>query len=142
MRSWFLILFLMVYPNVALAQSSDQAETSVATLFRQVSSGYITGNAEKPVNRLGDAAAVALTKIFADRTPDAKDVETMLVVFREAFGRPTIVVIEADRQPRTTLFLLKYFDSLTFDTELKIKIAEVRRFVVEQRASLSGAAAN
>jgi hypothetical protein len=132
MRLLRLILLFMVFSGVSFCQVPDQTENSVATLLKQLSSGYVTGFAEKPVNRLGDAAAVALTRIVADSKPSPKDVENMLVVLREAFGRPSIVVIESDRQPRTALFVLRYFDSLTVDAELKRKITDAQSYIVEQ----------
>jgi hypothetical protein len=137
MRLLRLILLFMAFSGVSFRQVPDQTENSVAALLKQLSSGYVTGFAEKPVNRLGDVAAVALTRIVADSKLSPKDVENMLVVLREAFGRPSIVVIESDRQPRTALFVLQYFDSLTVDAELKRKITDAKRYIVEQSHAAS-----
>jgi hypothetical protein len=117
---------------MAFCQSQDPAEISVGTLLKELSNGYYEGFAVGPVNWLGDAASVALTKILADHKPSPKNIENMLVVLREAFGRPSIVVIESDRQPRTALFILQYFDSITMSVGLKKKITDAKRFVVEQ----------
>jgi hypothetical protein len=137
MRLLRLTLLFMAFSGISFCQVPDQPEISVAALLKQLSSRYFTGFAEKRVNRLGDAAAVALTRIVADGKPSPRDIENMLVVLREAFGRPSIVVIESDRQPRTALFVLQYFDSLTVDAELKKKITDAKRYVIEQSQTAS-----
>ena len=137
MRAWKLALFLIAYPGVALTQGLTQndAEHSVRLLLNELSAGYITGFAEKPIARLGDAAAVAVTQIFADREPTATEMYNILDVVKIAFARPSIVALDSERLPRTTLLLLRYMDVLTINPDLKAKIADTRRLVLEQTTS-------
>ena len=137
MRAWILALFLIAYPGVALTQDLTQndAEHSVRLLLNELSAGYITGFAEKPIARLGDAAAVAVTQIFADREPTATEMYNILDVVKIAFARPSIVALDSERLPRTTLLLLRYMDALIINPDLKAKIADTRRFALEQTTS-------
>jgi len=134
MRTSLLVLLLIVHPNISLGQAPDQidAEHAVRTLMGELSQGFITGFAEKPVSRLGDAASVALTKVLADKLPTAKDIENILLVVRLAFARPSNVVNAPDRQPKTTLVLLQYLEAQPVDARLKARIVDMGRFIVEE----------
>lgn len=83
---------------------------------------------------MGDAAAVAITKVVADKDLDADLVNRIILVITMAFAAPEIVDVQSDRQPRTILFLLRYLDSSTKDPELKKKVVDTRTYVLEQYA--------
>jgi hypothetical protein len=87
---------------------------------------------------MGDAAAVAITKVVSDKDLSPEDIEIILLVVRMSFAAPRIVEIRPDRQPRTTLFLLKYLDGLGIPPDLKRKIAETKRFVEQSAKSSAG----
>ena len=57
-----------------------------------------------------------------------------LLVMESSFADPSFVNIEADREPRTTLFVLKCFDSSTNDPALKKRIVEARQYVQQRYA--------
>ncbi len=51
-----------------------------------------------------------------------------------AFAAPLIVPIEADRQPKITLFVLHYLQLLTTDLKLTKQIGEMQTYVLQQAA--------
>ncbi len=78
---------------------------------------------------MGDAAAVVVTKHLAGRKLSEAEIDGALVVLTGAFADPTFVKDEADRQRRTTLLLLRYFDLSTDDAKLKARIAEAKKYI-------------
>lgn len=144
MRPSMLAFFLILSSTPGMSQTVDRPKTlnaddpeqAVQLALNQLSGGTLT-KVHAILARHGDACAVALTKIVAGQKPSAKETENMIVVIRMAFGRPVIVEFEPDRQPRTTLFVLQYFEAVTTDAKLKRKIAETRQYVVEQAKKAS-----
>jgi hypothetical protein len=104
--------------------NEEQAEHSVRNMLAHV--GMYTSSDEKSFNRLGDASAVALTKVLAGNGISQSQVNQVLLIVRFSFEAPKIIEKPADRQPRTTLFLLKYLECSTADPDLRAKIAETR----------------
>jgi hypothetical protein len=139
MRLSILALLLIVFPGASLCQTASQTEPerAVRIILQQLAQGGYDGPAVGPVNRLGDAASVALTQIFGGQKPSSKEIENILMVIRMAFAAPQIVEVELDRQPRSTLFVLQYLEFLPVDAKLKGKIRETRRFVIEQAKKAS-----
>ncbi len=127
------VMCVCLWPSPSPGFDSD-AERSVRLVLKQLSQGYDWGAAEKPINRLGDAASVALTKILEDQKPDEVQVRAILRVIQMAFAAPLIVPIEADRQPKTTLLVLQYLQFLTTNPELMKRIREMQLYVLEQAA--------
>jgi hypothetical protein len=99
--------------------------------------GY-DGFSEGGFNRGGDAAAVAVTKVLAGKDLDADEVNRVLLVITRAFAAPKIIEVNSDREPRTTLFVLKYLASLRVSPELNKKIAETKQFVEQAAKSVMG----
>lgn len=134
MRTLIFALLLVACPGAANSQTTTQndVERSVRVLLTGLSSGMVWSMAEKPITRFGDSASVAITKIFSDREPTPPEMYNALTVIRIAFARPSIVEVDSDRSPRTTLLLLRYMELLTENADLRENIADIRQFVVDQ----------
>ncbi len=134
MRPLLVALLLLSGTGGGLSQPIEQAdsETAVRTLLGQLARGGYEGQAEKLVNRLGDQASVALTKIVSGDKLGTQQIDEALMVVRMAFSAPWIVQNEADRQPRTTLFVLRELELSTSDLALKNRISDVRNYVLQQ----------
>src|SRR5579872_47425 len=94
--------------------------------------GSVEGGMQKQIGKMGDAAAVAVTRIFVGRDLTTNDLNAALEIITSSFADPRFVSIEADRQPRTTLLLLRYLDFWARDPAVKEDIAHTRKYVVEQ----------
>ncbi len=85
---------------------------------------------------MGDAAAVAVTKVLAGRSGlSASEYDSVLTVIHTAFAAPQIIEMESDREPRTALFVLEYLKRTAVDG-VGARIEEERRFVLDQFAKL------
>jgi len=80
---------------------------------------------------MGDAAAVVVAKILADKDLGTQDIDSALWILGQAFADPSMLKNVSDRQPRSSLLLLKYFSVSTNDPDLKKRIEETRRYVEE-----------
>jgi hypothetical protein len=88
---------------------------------------------EKPLNRLGDRASIALIKLLDDGDFKKSDkVTRALQIIRHSFLHPKLISMEDDRKPKFTLILLEHLDAVLQDPALKREVSEVRRFVVAQ----------
>jgi hypothetical protein len=125
---------IAVFACILLCQAGS-GQTPGRTLRESIegilSGGLWEGQAEKQMRRAGDATAVAITKIIADRNLDNHEIETVVDMLDGSFAEPTWVEVVSDRQPRTTLLLLRYLECSTQDTPLKRKIAETRKHLLE-----------
>jgi hypothetical protein len=110
------------------------AEQAVRQAFAHANEGF-TSTDVKELGWLGDASAVALTKVVGGRVLDGRDIESMLLVITLSYEDPRIIRADSDREPRTTLLLLRYLGLATSDTKLKAKIVETKRYVTDQYAS-------
>jgi hypothetical protein len=121
-----LAVLLTVAP-VALPQSGSQEENAEHSVRNMLAHpGGYTGSDVKSLSRLGDASAVALTKVLGGNGVTPKQINQVLLIVTLSFEAPKGIEIPADRQPRTTLFLLKYLECSTADPGLRAKIAETR----------------
>jgi hypothetical protein len=102
----------------------DDAEHSVRNMLAHPG-GYF-GSDVKSLSRLGDASAVALTKVLGGNGVSPEQMNQVLLIVTLSFEGPKSIENPADRQPRTTLFLLKYLECSTSDPEVRTKIAETR----------------
>ncbi len=141
MRVSIVLLSVSLLPSVAICQSSAQEnlEGLVRAFLNQKSKPLlIESPMEGPLNRSGDAAAVAVTRVVQDRDLSPEEIDRILLIINMSFAAPRIVEPESDRQPRTTLFLLKYLDTLPVSPELKHKIAATKQFVEQSAKSAVG----
>ncbi len=141
-----LMAFFCVFALCELAYSqasnrrSEQMPSLEQTIDTAVYRGLWEGFAEKQWRRSGDAVAVALTKVISEKPLDRGQVETVLDILRSSFYDLSQVSSIPDRQPETTLFVLRYLDCSTQDRALKLKIAETRRHILDQAAKATKSA--
>ena len=115
----------------SLAQSLPQrtpepegAESVVDTIMSRSSDGTYTSWDEKDLNKLGDASAVALTRVIGGRDLSPTEVRQALLVLSLSFDAPRLIARDSDRSPRTALFVLQYLKHLPIDAELKSRIEQ------------------
>lgn len=92
------------------------------------------GQMRKHVAVMGDAAAVAVTRILAGKNPSAADTDMVLLVLNSAFTDPSAVAVVTDREPRTAFFVLQYLEFCASRPELKARIAESRGLIQQRYA--------
>jgi hypothetical protein len=81
---------------------------------------------------MGDAAAVVVTKVLADKNSSAREIGAILDIIHLSFSAPRLVENVPDREPRTTQFILQYLNLANTDKKLKKRIAEEKEFVLTQ----------
>ena len=114
--------------------NEGDAQDMIANMIR---TGGYSGFVDKELGRMGDAAAVAVTKVLGGTANLPVDqVDTILTVIHLAFAAPQLVEVVSDREPRTALLVLRYLDLSTSDVALKGRIAEEARHVREQYAKV------
>ena len=130
---WALLLAVMLFasPTLAWCQSADSldAQAIVHRALVQIAKGAYNAENEKQVRRLGDAAAVAFTKEIGNRQVKWTDIENYLFLVHEAFATPEAIQNQRDRKPKTSLFVLRSFDSLPVANELKRSIADTMNYL-------------
>jgi hypothetical protein len=102
---------------------------------RVVNTGMIQGWDQKLLVHLGDAGAVLATKVLADRNLTPKTIGSALIVLENSFAEPKLVEVTADREPRTSLLLLRYLESSTSDAESRKNIADTRKYLRDRYAT-------
>jgi hypothetical protein len=120
-------------PSVSWAQTN--AEETVRTAMTKGQDGmYRAYDAifVKWLLRFGDASAVALTKILADKPIAEADIPAILIIVRDSYDSPVSIEDAADREPRTTLFVLSSLSHAATDPEAIKKIADTTNDVKAQ----------
>ena len=82
--------------------------------------------------RFGDASAVALTKLLADKPIADADIPAILIIVSDSYDSPSSIECVADREPRTTLFVLSSLSHATNNPEMIKRIADTTAFVNTQ----------
>jgi hypothetical protein len=127
------ICVALILPTIFFGQAEQfDNESTIRQVMTQAYQQTYTSTGQKQLRKLGDATAVALTKVIGGRALNQHDVQPVLLVLELSFSNLRFVEISADRQPRTTLVLLNYLDSVTSNTELKAKIGSTRTYVLGQ----------
>lgn len=124
-----------MFSIVIHAQSSTapgEMETPERVIRREIESGLLYGHDHKVLGGMCDAAAVIVTKILGEKNLTVSEIDGVLVVFSAAFAGPSEIV--SDREPRTTLFVLKYLELSIKDAPLKKRIEHTRIHTKEQYA--------
>ena len=127
---------LCLGPSVSWAQTN--AEETVQSAMTKDEHGMYRaydGFFVKWLPRFGDASAVALTKLLADKPIADADVPAILIVVRDSYDSPISIKEAADREPRTTLFILSSLSHATTDPETIKKIADTAAYVNAQYAT-------
>lgn len=120
------LLFAMAVCSAVGQENSLQIEEAVRiSLFDGVSEGPRI----KEIKRAGDAAAVAITEVVADKPLSANQKLAIPDILSQAFSRPEWILANGDQEPRTALFLLNALENSSSDTALNKKIASIRRTI-------------
>jgi hypothetical protein len=135
-RVLLLSAICIALPAALLCQAEPlDAESAVRQALAHANEGFTSTDA-KELGWLGDASAVALTKITGGRLLEERDIEPMLLIVTLSYSAPRIVKVDSDREPRTTLFLLRSLDLSTTDPRLREKISTARMYVRDQYEKL------
>ena len=120
-------------PSVSWAQTN--AEETVQTAMTKGEDGmYRAYDAifVKWLPRFGDASAVALTKLLADKPIADADIPAILIVVRDSYNSPISIEAPTDRKPRRTLFVLSSLSHATNNPEMIKRIADTTAYVDAQ----------
>jgi hypothetical protein len=131
-KATLLVILGLVLSGVAYGQSGNDPEQVVG---RVVNTGMIEGWDQKLLIHLGDAGAVLVTKVLADRNLTPKTIGSALIGLENSFAEPKLVEVTADREPRTSLLLLRYLELSTSDAESRKNIADTRKYVQDRYAA-------
>jgi hypothetical protein len=126
------ICVALILPTIFFQAEQFDNESTIRQVMTQAYQQTYTSTGQKQLRKLGDATAVALTKVIGGRALNQHDVQPVLLMLELSFSDLRFLEISADRQPRTTLVLLNYLDSVTSNTELKAKIGSTRTYVLGQ----------
>jgi hypothetical protein len=133
MRLLFLCIALIALPAELFAQGSPlEAEAAVRQSLAHFSNGLITFVDIKNLRRFGDESAIGLTKITAGKILNKSDVDPLLMLIKYSFSDLSFVETPSNREPRTTLFVLRYLEFCTNDAKQKNEIASTRKYVEDQ----------
>jgi hypothetical protein len=142
MPKFAFVIILLVLPLEAMGQGSpnSSAESSVQRVFAHASGNMYTGWDAKDLNRLGDSAAVALTKIISSRQLDEDQIRQAVLIIRLSFASQKAIELESDKNPRTALFVLNYLALLPVNPEVRSTIivtrGELSKLIPEDRPDL------
>jgi hypothetical protein len=126
------ILGLALSGAAAYGQGGNDPEQVVR---RVVNTGMIQGWDQTLLLHLGDAGAVLATKVLADGKLTPKTIGGALIVVENSFAEPKFVEVTADREPRTSLLLLRYLEFSPSDAESRKNIADTRKYVQDRYAT-------
>jgi hypothetical protein len=121
-----------VLARTAHGQSNSDVEYVVK---REIETGFFDGHDQKSLVTQGDAGAVLATKILAGNKLTPNMIKATLGVLSQSFSDMALVENQNDRQPRTALLLLRYFDSSTSDPALKVSINTTAKYINEHYAA-------
>ncbi len=138
MRAVLAAILLIGFPASTFSErpTQDDTEQAVRRALEVASKGYYTGSSEKDLEKLGDASAVALIRIYRDRDLSAAEIQSALLIVDLSFSAPGLVAVESDRKARAAMLLLKYLECETSDARLKQKILETKRSIGDARRAL------
>jgi hypothetical protein len=126
------ICLSLILSGVAHGQAGNDPEQVIRHI---IDTGFIEGHDQKVIGRLGDAGAVLATKVLADRNLTPKTIGGALIVVENSFAEPKLAEVTADREPRTSLLLLKYLELSTSDAESRKNIVDTRKYVQDRYAT-------
>jgi hypothetical protein len=124
-----LLLFLLSPCSISCQTKEIDPQEMIE---RMITSGVFFGVEEKRLDRMGDAAAVSVTKALTDKNPSTREIGTILDIIHVAFSAPRLIENLPDREPRTTQFVLQFLNLSHADPKLKQRIAEEKEFVLSQ----------
>jgi hypothetical protein len=131
-RVTLVIILGLALSGAAYGQGGNDPERVVRQV---VNTGMIQGWDRTLLVHLGDAGAVLTTKVLAGGDLTPKTIGAALIVLENSFAEPKFVEIIADREPRTSLLLLRYLELSTSDAESRKNIADTRKYVQDRYAT-------
>ena len=132
MRVSVIVILGLALSGAAYGQGVNNPEQRVRQV---INTGMIEGWDQKVLVHLGDAGAVLATKVLADRNLNPKTIGSALIVLENSFAEPKLVEVTADREPRTSLLLLRYLELSTTDAESRKAIVDTRKYVKDRYAA-------
>jgi hypothetical protein len=127
----FLVACLAVFlvsPNSSPAQELDGVPEHVVKAALNPKSEVIYGGImRKQLMPMGDAAAVAITKVLADERTSADIVDRILLIIEISFDSPEAIVSQADQKPKTALFVLASLDQRPLGVVQRRHLAELTK---------------
>src|ERR1700727_663131 len=105
----FVVLFVL--PNSAFAQELDGVPEHVVKAALNPKSDIIySGVMRKQLARMGDSASIPITRVLAGKRLQLDTIDRVLLITEFSFDSPEAIVNQADRKPKTTLFVLSSLD--------------------------------
>jgi len=120
-----------------ILQAQTNAEETVKAAMTKGEDGMYSaynGVFVKRLPRFGDASAVALTKLLADKPMADADIPAILIILRDSFDSPVSIEVAAERKPRTTLYVLRSLSWMTKEPKTRALIDETTAYVKSQYA--------
>jgi hypothetical protein len=102
-------------------------EHAVKAALNSKSSVIYSGIMRKQLMPMGDAAAVAVTRVLAGERPQADAVDRILLIIEFSFDSPEAIAKQADQQPKTALFVLASLDQQHLTVEQRTHLAQLRK---------------
>lgn len=139
------LLGIICFSTPMTAQSDDVDHYSLNLVQAAVSmraQGVIMAKVETRLARIGDAASIALLKIFTqDQLKDPQTIESFLPVIHVAFCNPQFIAEESDKKPAITVFLLNFIHQHVSDSRVQEDIRQTLEFVKQKGSESSRPAA-
>jgi hypothetical protein len=135
-----LILLVMACSSFSSSRSPSQSEESdpysvhlLQAAMKTRSEGLFIGTLQKHMARMGDKVSIALLKHLSEsELLDPNKVEEYLPIIQDSFSQPQFIEVEIDKQPKVTMFLLKYVRRGVLDSRVQQDIDNTIRFVEEK----------
>jgi hypothetical protein len=125
--SLILLVSIGLFPLQTTPAYCQSGNDPNLVIERIIETGMIEGHDAKVIGGMGDAAAVILAKVLANRDLRQQDVGGGLWILADAFAGDRCFSFDSDRTPWAAFLLLRYFDLSTTDAEVKNQIAQVRK---------------
>lgn len=121
-------VLLVMFPGGSPAQELDGIpEHVVKVALNPKSTVVYSGVMRKQVAAMGDAAAVAITKVLGGERPQTDIVDRILFVIEISFESPEAIVSKADQKPRTALFVLASLEQQPLNPEQKKRLVHLTK---------------
>jgi hypothetical protein len=122
------LISLVISPSSSSAQELDGIpEHVVKAALNPKSSVIYSGIMRKQLMPMGDAAAVAVTRVLAGERPQADAVDRVLLIIEFSFDSPEAIANQADQQPKTALFVLASLDQQHLSVEQRNHLVQLRK---------------
>jgi hypothetical protein len=121
------LVVLVVLPSSSAAQELDGVPDHVIKAALSPNSEVIySGIMRKQLMPMGDAAAVAITRVLAGKRLHPDTVDRVLLIIGFSFDSPETVVNQADQKPMTALFVLAALNQQALSTEQRKRLGRQR----------------